>query len=193
MVGKQEKDKRGREEVALQVQEETGLTQRVAQRLCSRGALPRLSPPPPPAAQTRGLSQLLLCLGHTEWSQHWEGCVSQGHCGFAPGTGWNLAIPTPCALCSARVEVTRVVPRPGLCSSSRAGKTAPWAARRPWGEHSLEVAPLWRSRKARGHTTSIQLPQSCCSTAQAGPFLGFCPFSQLLFLGFSCSCPVQGG
>lgn len=58
---------------------------------------------------------------------------------------------------------------PGLCSSSRTGKTAPWAKKGHWGEHSLEVAPLWISRKASGCTTGVLLQHW-------GSFLGFHPF-----------------
>lgn len=46
-------------------------------------------------------------------------------------------------------------------------------------------APLGGSREVSGGTTSIQLSQTSCSTGQAGPFLGFCPFSQVLFLAVS--------
>lgn len=60
----------------------------------------------------------------------------------------------------------------------------------------MGFSPRVGSREAGGCTTSIQLPQSSCSTGQAGPFLGFCSFSQVLFLGLYSPrlvpCPVQG-
>lgn len=123
MVGKQEKDKRGRKEAALQVQEETGLTQSGGTETLLTWSPPQSEPPSTSSCPDEGLSQLLLCSEHTASL----GCVIQGHFGFAPRTGWNLAIPALWALCSAPVEVTCIAQGPGLCSSSRAGKTAPWA------------------------------------------------------------------
>lgn len=58
MLGKQEKDKRGHKEVALQVQEETGLTpESGTETVLTWRPLPSLSPPP--TSISRGISDLL--------------------------------------------------------------------------------------------------------------------------------------
>lgn len=69
MLGKQEKDKRGRKEAVLQVQEETGLTPESGTETVLTwgplGAFPSLSPPPTSISPEKGLSQLQHCFEHT--------------------------------------------------------------------------------------------------------------------------------
>lgn len=64
MLGKQEKNKRGHKEAALQVQEETGLTpESGTETVLTWGplrVLPSLSPPPSSTSPGQGLSQLQL-------------------------------------------------------------------------------------------------------------------------------------